>query len=58
LFVGLSVVPYVYYKEPPSGPNAGKRLQPFYPLPAGPKVAADGETPQTAPPLSGHASGP
>ena len=27
LFVGLSVVPYVYIKEPPSGPNAGKRLQ-------------------------------
>src|SRR5207253_8778463 len=24
LFVGLSVVPYVYYKEPPAGPNAGK----------------------------------
>ena len=36
LYVGLSVVPYVYYKEPPSGPNAGKRLQPFYPLPARP----------------------
>lgn len=28
LFVGLSVVPYVYYKEPPTGPNAGKILQP------------------------------
>jgi membrane fusion protein (multidrug efflux system) len=27
LFVGLSVVPYVYIKEPPTGPNAGKRLQ-------------------------------
>jgi len=28
LFPGLSVVPYVYYKEPPSGPNAGDFLQP------------------------------
>jgi len=28
LFVGLSVEPYVYYKEPPTGPNAGAVLQP------------------------------
>ena len=28
LFVGLSVEPYVYYKEPPSGPHAGDVLQP------------------------------
>jgi membrane fusion protein (multidrug efflux system) len=27
LFAGLSVVPYVRYKEPPTGPDAGKRLQ-------------------------------
>jgi membrane fusion protein, multidrug efflux system len=27
LFVGLSVVPHVYYKEPPTGPGAGKMLQ-------------------------------
>lgn len=27
LFVGLSVVPYVYYKEAPTGPNAGSFLQ-------------------------------
>lgn len=27
LFVGLSVTPYVHFKEPPSGPNAGKFLQ-------------------------------
>jgi membrane fusion protein (multidrug efflux system) len=31
LFIGLSVVPYVYYKEPPTGPNAGKILQPYVP---------------------------
>ncbi|MBW8884920.1 MAG: efflux RND transporter periplasmic adaptor subunit, partial [Planctomycetia bacterium] len=29
LFVGLSVVPYVYYREQPTGPNAGKFLQPL-----------------------------
>jgi membrane fusion protein (multidrug efflux system) len=31
LFIGLSVTPYVYYKEPPTGPNAGTRLQPIAP---------------------------
>jgi membrane fusion protein (multidrug efflux system) len=36
LFVGLSVTPYVYYKESPTGPNAGHVLQPFAPLPLGP----------------------
>ena len=29
LFVGLSVTPYVYYKEPPTGPHAGDVLQPL-----------------------------
>src|SRR6516225_1158830 len=38
LFVGLSVVPYVYYKKPPTGPHAGDVLQPLYPLPQGPTV--------------------
>ncbi len=36
LFVGLSVVPYVYYKKPPTGPHAGDVLQPFASLPSGP----------------------
>jgi membrane fusion protein (multidrug efflux system) len=36
LFIGLSVVPYVYVKEPPAGPHAGERLQPFATLPQGP----------------------
>ena len=36
LFIGLSVVPYVYYKEAPSGPNAGEILQPLYSLPRAP----------------------
>jgi membrane fusion protein (multidrug efflux system) len=32
LFFGLSCTPYVYYKEPPSGPHAGEVLQPVAPL--------------------------
>ncbi len=36
LFIGLSVVPYVYVKEPPTGPHAGELLQPFATLPQGP----------------------
>lgn len=31
LFVGLSVTPYVYFKEPPAGPHAGAVLQPMAP---------------------------
>jgi membrane fusion protein (multidrug efflux system) len=36
LFVGLSVTPSVYYKEPPTGPHAGEILQPLATLPTGP----------------------
>jgi membrane fusion protein (multidrug efflux system) len=36
LFVGLSVEPHVYYKEPPTGPNAGDVLQPLAPPPEAP----------------------
>jgi membrane fusion protein, multidrug efflux system len=35
LFVGLSVEPFVYYKEPPTGPHAGEVLQPLAQLPTG-----------------------
>ncbi|MBV8431624.1 MAG: HlyD family secretion protein [Solirubrobacterales bacterium] len=35
LFVGLSVEPYVYTKEPPTGPNAGAVLQPVAAPPVG-----------------------
>jgi membrane fusion protein (multidrug efflux system) len=47
LFVGLSVVPYVYYKEPPSGPRAGEYLQRNAPLPQGsyPKTLQELEQP-------------
>jgi membrane fusion protein (multidrug efflux system) len=36
LFVGLSVTPYVYYKEPATGPHAGDVLQPPRPRPQDP----------------------
>jgi membrane fusion protein, multidrug efflux system len=35
LFVGLSVTPYVYFKDRPAGPHAGDVLQPLASLPAG-----------------------
>lgn len=35
LFIGLSVVPYVYINETPTGPHAGEVLQPFATLPQG-----------------------
>jgi membrane fusion protein (multidrug efflux system) len=40
LFVGLSVVPYVFIKEPPEGPHAGDVLQPnFFTTPPAEKPA-------------------
>ena len=48
LFIGLSVEPYVYYKEPidENIPNAGKVLQSVYPLRQGPTAP----TPQSPTP--------
>jgi membrane fusion protein (multidrug efflux system) len=43
LFIGLSVVPYVYYKEPATGPEGGAFLQQLQTLPRPPM------TPQKAP---------
>jgi membrane fusion protein, multidrug efflux system len=40
LFIGTSVVPYVYYKKPPTGPNAGKFLQADVPQSPSPGPAA------------------
>ncbi len=40
LFIGLSVVPYVYVKEPPTGPHAGEVLQPFAALTKGARAKA------------------
>jgi membrane fusion protein, multidrug efflux system len=31
LFIGTSVVPYVYINKPPTGPDAGKFLQAYVP---------------------------
>ncbi|HUB44414.1 MAG TPA: HlyD family secretion protein [Acetobacteraceae bacterium] len=40
LFIGTSVVPYVYINKPPTGPNAGKFLQAYTPLPSLPAPPA------------------
>jgi membrane fusion protein (multidrug efflux system) len=37
LFVGVSVTPFVYYKEPPTGPHAGEVLQPLATATTNPK---------------------
>jgi membrane fusion protein (multidrug efflux system) len=58
LFVGLSVVPYVYSKEPPTGPHAGEVLQPLHPLPQGPTVPSAREASQGVAPLPKGPSGP
>ena len=55
LFVGLSVVPFVYYKEPPQGQNAGAFLQPILALPQAPTVS--GSHAETHP-ASGSADSP
>jgi membrane fusion protein, multidrug efflux system len=43
LFIGTSVVPYVYINKPPTGPDAGKFLQTV--LPQTPTVASSGGSP-------------
>jgi membrane fusion protein (multidrug efflux system) len=58
LFVGLSVVPYVYYKERPTGPHAGEMLQPIRALPQGPVVSISGEASPSVFPVPKGPSGP
>jgi membrane fusion protein, multidrug efflux system len=41
LFIGTSVVPYVYINKPPTGPNAGKFLQAYVPQ-SGPAATTSG----------------
>jgi membrane fusion protein (multidrug efflux system) len=50
LFIGLSVMPYVYYKERPTGPHAGDFLQPHLPLPQGRTVRSGQEVSQVRDP--------
>ncbi len=57
LFVGLSVVPYVYYKEKPEGPHAGEVLQPLFPLPQGPTAPSPGDASQPSAPAPKVPSG-
>lgn len=40
LFIGTSVVPYVYIDKPPTGPNAGQFLQSYVPQPLQSRDAA------------------
>ena len=58
MFVGLSVVPYVYYKETPAGPHAGEVLQPLHSIPQGPTVPNAPEASQGVAPLPKGPSGP
>jgi len=41
LFIGLSVVPYVYLNRPATGPDAGKILQPYAPQSPAAALTAD-----------------
>jgi membrane fusion protein (multidrug efflux system) len=48
LFVGLSVTPFVYHKEPATGPHRGEVLRPLRPRPRGSAVSGAGEASQPA----------
>jgi membrane fusion protein (multidrug efflux system) len=52
LFVGLSVAPFVYFKEPPTGPHAGEVLRPIIPRAKGRPVSSDVEAAQPDPSTS------
>jgi membrane fusion protein (multidrug efflux system) len=45
LFIGTSVVPYVYINQSPTGPDAGKFLQAHAPQPP---IAVPGQSPPDA----------
>jgi membrane fusion protein (multidrug efflux system) len=51
LFIGVSVVPYVYYKERPKGPHAGEVLQPLRPRPQAPAATGAGGASRRAAPV-------
>jgi membrane fusion protein (multidrug efflux system) len=52
LFIGLSVAPYVYYKERPTGLHAGEVLQPLRALPQGPTAPIPGSASATDAPIA------
>jgi len=49
LFVGVSVEPVVRIKEAPTGPDAGKFLQPYAPAAGAAAIAPATPTPETKP---------
>ena len=51
LFVGLSVTPYVYYKEPATGPHAGDVLRPIRPRTRGRAVSGEAEASRPVAPV-------
>jgi len=53
LFVGLSVTPHVFYKEPAGGANAGEYLRPTIPLLQGPTELTVSEPVLSQPETSG-----
>jgi membrane fusion protein (multidrug efflux system) len=57
LFIGLSVVPYVYIKEKTEGAHAGEVLQPLHALPQGISVSEAAEESDAAP-VKNSADGP
>jgi membrane fusion protein (multidrug efflux system) len=57
LFIGLSVVPYVDIKEPPTGPDAGKFLQPVFIAPAQQSAQSPGQSPASRAQPAGAAAG-
>ena len=51
LFVGLSVTPYVYFKEPATGPHAGDVLRPIRPRTRGRAVSGEAEASRQVAPV-------
>lgn len=52
LFVGLSVVPYVRYRETPTGPGAGQKLQAARPVTREPAASPQASPPSAAGPVA------
>jgi membrane fusion protein (multidrug efflux system) len=57
LFIGTSVVPYVYFNKPPTGPDAGKFLQAYVPQTYMPQTKMS-PSPSHGPAASASGTGP